>query len=252
MKRIILTALFGLVALIPTLAAEPDVVISGVEGNYTIGSFAKGSVVFLNRTMTFGDIPEQFAGWQFTQINAYSTWNGGPSPELVAKPSADGYMYCIVDISLQTDIVDPWAEANGWTKIDGIEISYGANANQKFYAYRKACVANEEITIVEPATFSRCILIAPELTKAEPEPTYFAPDLTVSGAEGNYVIDDFAQGSTVFLNRTMTFGEIPEQFQGWKYTKINAYSTYNGGPSPELVVKPKEDGYLYCLVDISL
>ncbi|MDO4994791.1 MAG: polysaccharide deacetylase family protein [Bacteroidales bacterium] len=252
MKRVILSALLSFVALMSSFAADPNLVISGVEGNYAIGSFAKGSVVFLNRTMTFGDIPEQFDGWQFTQINAYSTWNGGPSPELVAKPSADGYMYCIVDISLQTDIVDPWAEANGWNKIEGIEISYGANANQKFYAYRKACVANEEITIVEPATFSRCILIAPELTKAEPEPTYFAPDLTVSGAEGNYVIGDFSQGSTVFLNRTMTFGEIPEQFQGWKYTKINAYSTYNGGPSPELVVKPKEDGYLYCLVDISL
>ena len=52
MKRIILTALFGLVALIPTLAAEPNLFISGVEGNYAIGSFAKGSVVFLNRIAT--------------------------------------------------------------------------------------------------------------------------------------------------------------------------------------------------------
>ena len=251
MKRIVLTALLGFVFLANLFASDPGVVISGVEGNYSIGTFAKGSVVFLNRTMTFGDIPEQFDGWQFTQINAYSTWNGGPGPELVAKPKSDGYLYCIVDISLQESIVDPWAEANGWNKIDGVEISYGANASQKFYAYRKECVANQEITIVEPATFSRCIIIAPKLMEAGSE-EYFAPDLTVTGAEGKYVIGDFAQGATVFLNRTMTFGAIPEQFQGWKFTQINAYSSYNGGPSPELVVKPKEDGYLYCIVDISV
>ena len=72
MKRIVLTALLGFVFLANLFASDPGVVISGVEGNYSIGTFAKGSVVFLNRTMTFGDIPEQFDGWQFTQINAYS------------------------------------------------------------------------------------------------------------------------------------------------------------------------------------
>ena len=238
MKRIVLTALLGFVILANLFASDPGVVISGVEGNYSIGTFAKGSVIFLNRTMTFGDIPEQFEGWQYTRINAYSSYNGGPSPELVAKPQADGYLYCIVDISLQESIVEPWAATNGWDKIEGVEISYGANANQRFYAYRKACTADEEITIVEPATFSRCILIAPTLSEAVPFTTCDAVAVGISSS-GWMETDVLDVGTKAFGNRAFTYHSINASLIGLYITR------YNGGAVPRLTLTALEDGDLY-------
>ena len=223
---------------IPGLDAA-DVVISGVEGNYSIGSLAKGSVIFLNRTMTFGDIPEDFEGWQYTKIYAFSSYNGGPSPKLVAKPQADGYIYCLVDIEKQTDVVEPWAQENGWTRFNNIEISYGSNANQKFYAYRKACVADEEITIVEPETFSRCILIAPSITESE-EPVEKVKAVAVSiAARGWMDVNTLNNGVVAFANRNYTFNSVRKELQELYVTK------YNGGNPPALLITAQEDGDMY-------
>ncbi len=71
----------------------------------------------------------------------------------------------------------------------------------------------------------------------------------------NYTISELVAGNKVFLNRETTdeidkmpLGNIPSDFAGWKFTSINAKSSYKPGPLPVISIKPSETGYVYVLV----
>ncbi len=83
---------------------------------------------------------------------------------------------------------------------------------------------------------------------------YFKPDVPealpnfeIKGT--NYEIKTFAKSEGLFPNRpAVVLGDIPADFANWKFTKINANSTYLPGPLPTMQVKPDKDGDIYVLV----
>ena len=46
--------------------------------------------------MFFGDIPEEYAGWMYTQINANSTWMPGPIIQSKKLSKVEFYSYLIM------------------------------------------------------------------------------------------------------------------------------------------------------------
>ncbi len=108
-----------------------------------------------------------------------------------------------------------WAE-NGYTVSTDPAYSFGVSTGRQLYAYFKPNVPED------------------------------LPNFKITGT--NYNIETFAKGKTLFLNRTMVFGDIPAEFANWKFTKINANSTTNPGPLPAIQVKPDKNGYIYALV----
>lgn len=66
----------------------------------------------------------------------------------------------------------------------------------------------------------------------------------------NYGILPLEKGQQPFFNRTnMSFGDIPNEYVGWKFVKINANSTYLPGLLPVLEVEAEEDGYVIAMVE---
>lgn len=74
-----------------------------------------------------------------------------------------------------------------------------------------------------------------------------AQSLEIQGT--NFGIEPLEQGKYPFFNRTnMTLGAIPSGYTGWKFTKINANSSYLPGPLPGFQVKPDANGFVYAMV----
>ena len=58
----------------------------------------------------------------------------------------------------------------------------------------------------------------------------------------NYGVLPLEKGQQPFFNRTnMSFGDIPKEYEGWQFVKINENSTYLPGPLPILEVGSEED-----------
>ena len=212
--------------------------------HYAVTPFEQGQQPFLNRSnMPFNEIPEAYDGWQFVKINANSSYWPGPLPAYEVKVEEDGYIMVMVATEENPDVCSAWAEANGWDVYDGPAVSYAAEKGA-LTTYRKAVKAGEWVNIVQPETFSGALLIAPSITDLAVPDVY--PTLTIRGT--SYSVSSFEKGQVVFLNREMAFGDIPGEFAGWQFTKINANSTYRPGPLASIEVLAEEDGYLMSMV----
>ncbi|MDD3078812.1 MAG: polysaccharide deacetylase family protein [Paludibacter sp.] len=237
MKRLLLSYLL-LSVVIGICYAVPGLQIKGE--NFGIQDLTKGNQIFYNRTtMPFGDIPADYTGWKTIKINANSSWQSGPLPSFQVKPDEDGYIYVLVANYEKPAVCAQWAEDNGWDSIPGLVISYGDTQAAKLYFYRKACVKDEWIDVVQPATFSGAIVIAPEITDVNSSvETIQAVSVSIvaTGWMETSVLDN---GTVAYANRSYVFGSVSEELADLNITR------YNGGAPPKLKITAKETGDMY-------
>jgi peptidoglycan/xylan/chitin deacetylase (PgdA/CDA1 family) len=217
-------------------ASASNVFINGT--NFSVGDLKKGSQIFFNRTsMFFGDIPTSYAGWKYAETNANATYMPGPLPVIKLRADADGYFYGLVADAEKPDVCAKWATDNGWEKISG-EISFGTAATSKLHFYRKACVKDEWVDIVQPVTFSGVIIIAPTLTVDDGTEKITAAPVHIT-AVGWMETTTLNNGTVAFANRTYTYNSVKTGMAGLYTTR------YNGGMVPKLKIDVLEDGDMY-------
>lgn len=234
-----LASFVGAHAVSPNLQARGE--------NFEVRPLEKGRCPFINRdNMFFGDIPEEYAGWMYTQINANSTWMPGPKVNLSVCADSDGFIYAMVSNKALPDLCAEWAETNGWSLVAGQSLVYGSREEEVFSFYRKLVGNGEWIEIVQPETFSGAIIIAPSIRK-EGEVILDAPKLEAKGE--NFNILPLEKGQRPFINRTnMSLSDVPADYAGWQFTQINANSTWMPGPKVSLSVKADAEGFIYAMV----
>ncbi len=243
----ILTLLVGLFALPSISFAQGTVEVKGT--NFSILPLQKGQVVFTNRTMVFEEeIPTQYTGWQFTQINANSTYLPGPLPELEVRAAEDGYLTVMVEDKEKPEVCSAWATAGGWEKLPEAEgsIKYAfANDKQTLYFYRRPIKAGEWVKVEQPATFSGALVIAPALKEYEEvsETRFKSIDVSIT-TTGNLEVDKLKSGIKAFSNRSYVFENVPEEVSGLAFTR------FDGGGFPKLNLKAKAAGDLYIATQV--
>lgn len=165
MKRTISVNLFLFLFLICTKAAivAPSVELKGSD--YAVRSITNGQNVFLNRSYIFENVPTELQGWQYTQINGKGYSDASlPRATIELKASADGYIYSLVsDVATEAAVTTAWVTAQGWEKIPEYYMNYNDGGKTKFYLYRKTCVKDQWITIVQPQTFCGVMICAPTI-----------------------------------------------------------------------------------------
>ena len=120
-----LASFVGAHAVSPNLQARGE--------NFEVRPLEKGRCPFINRdNMFFGDIPEEYAGWMYTQINANSTWMPGPKVNLSVCADSDGFIYAMVSNKALPDLCAEWAETNGWSLVEGQSLVYGSREEEVF------------------------------------------------------------------------------------------------------------------------
>ncbi len=184
--------LFGLMALFVSLFAFPSLSFAQaleVRGSgFKILDLKQNEYPFSNRTnIRFMDeIPAQYAGWQFTQLNA----NNSANTMLEVRAAEDGYLYVMVEDKEKPDVCSEWATAGGWERLpdDDGKIQYGtANPYQTMFFYRRPITAGEWVTVEQPAVFSGASVLASELK------VYVDPSYAVF-ADGNYYLKNVEAG----------------------------------------------------------
>lgn len=237
MKKILTSSLF-LLLFLTVIHAAPSV---GIQGeNYEIASLAQGTRIFLNRTnMSLRTVPGEYAGWKATRINANSTYLPGPLPSFKVKPDADGYIYTMVANVESPSVCSQWAADNNWTLIPDQKLYYGDPETQAFAFYRKACVKDQWMDIIQPKVFSGAVLIAPDIR----EDADLIPAVAVSvRAIGYMETGVLNNGVLAYANRSYVFGNVNSALRGIAFTR------YNGGVPPVIDVTAEETGEMYIAV----
>ncbi|MFV0469174.1 MAG: polysaccharide deacetylase family protein [Dysgonomonas sp.] len=221
-------------------ASVPNLSIKGE--NYTIEALVKNAQVFSNRTnMFFDDIPSAYTGWKYTKTNANSSYLPGPLPSLKVKANAAGYIYAMVANYEKPAVCTQWATDNGWELMSDQVLSYGSTDAAKLYVYRKSCVADVWVDIVQPATFSGAIIIAPEITDANLASRFDAVPVNIE-AFGWMETSLLSNGTVAYANRSYVFSSVKSEIAGLYVTR------YNGGTPPKLRIKAKSAGNMYIAI----
>ncbi|MDD3078809.1 MAG: polysaccharide deacetylase family protein [Paludibacter sp.] len=239
-NRLALLLLFCCITIYNGIAQTPSLVIKG--NNFSIESLETGKYPFSNRTnMSLGTIPTDYAaGWKFTKINANSSWQSGPLPAFQVKPDGDGFIYAMVEDQEKPTVCAQWASDNGWELVSSLAIPFGTNVNQTFSIYKKACVANNWVNIVQPETFSGALIIAPGISEAVVQTIDAAKvSISASGWLETSVLDN---GTVAYANRSYVFSSVDDQIKGLYFTR------YNGGSVPKLQITVEEAGDVYIAV----
>lgn len=237
MKKI-LSSIILIISIASSVYAIPSLEIKG--SNYELVSLVKGTKVFSNRpAMLLKDIPVDYTGWKFTQINANSTYLPGPLPSFQIKPNENGFLYAMVANVEKPDVCSQWAVNNGWTLIPNQKLYYGDTESQAFSFYKKACVKDQWINIVQPQTFSGAVIIAPNIV----EETNVIPAVPVTiQATGWLETDILNNGTLAYSNRTYVFGGVQSSLKGLVFTR------YNGGTPPKLKITAAQTGDMYIAI----
>ncbi len=141
----------------------PTLAVKGT--NYLISTLTEGVKAFQNRSnMFFTSIPQEFVGWDFTYINANSTYLPGPLASFSVKAATDGFLYGLVEDRAKPEIVQAWAAEHGWTTDITIGIPYGTSSSQTAYLYKKTITAGEWVEVIQPKVFSGITIIAPAIS----------------------------------------------------------------------------------------
>ncbi len=149
---------------INALAKDAQLYIRG--DNYAILPLETGKYPFQNRTnMQLRDIPSNYVGWKFTQINANSSYLPGPLPVLEVKALESGTLTVMVSNLEKPDVCAEWAATNGWTLKPSDVLVYGSTEAQKFVFYEKQIEQGEWIQLVQPAVFSGALVLAPAIVE---------------------------------------------------------------------------------------
>lgn len=223
-----------------TLSAQetPSLKIRGE--NYGIVSLEKGKQPFFNRTnMSFGDIPERYAGWKFVKINANAAYMPGPLPSFEIKAASSGYLIAMVSTAEKPEVCSKWAEDNEWELIPGPEISYAAGETGVLTFYRKTIESGEWLKVVQPGTFSGALIVAPSIEEelAEEEKVEAIPVQITS--LGWMETGELLSGGLAFSNRTYLFNKVPKALSGLQFTR------YRGGNVAKLKITAGETGTMY-------
>mgnify|MGYP001066921600 CR=1 FL=1 len=236
MKRIYVL-LLSLLGVILSNSAAPNLAIRG--SNFGIEQLVKDKQIFYNRTtMPFGDIPSDYVGWSFVKINANSSWQPGPLPSYEVKADGDGFLYAMVADYEKPDVCAKWATDNGWQLIPDQVLSYSSTDAAKFHFYKKSCSQGQWVNVVQPATFSGAVVIAPAIAKEE-------ANSSVSAVAVNIVATNFMEasilnnGTIAYANRSYVFNSVKTEIAGLNITR------YNGGAPPKLKITVLEDGDMY-------
>ena len=236
MKKVFLFLQFLIVSGIFCSAAS-NLSING--SNFSVEQLAKGKQIFFNRTnIFFGDIPSDYTGWSYVKINANSSYLPGPLPSFKLKAITDGYYYAVVADYEKPSICTQWATDNGWELIPGQVISYGDTDAAKLHFYRKACVKDQWLDIVQPNTFSGAIIIAPTITVDDGTQKITAVPVDVA-AIGWMETTTLNNGTIAYVNRTYTYNSVKSGIMGLNVTR------YNGGQPPKMKITVLEDGDMY-------
>lgn len=239
--RIFLCTLFCGVAL-GGAAQTPRLEITGE--NFSIAPLQKGGVPFLNRTVKFvTNPPAEYAGCEFTQINAYSAYNPAPLPTLSVEAATSGYIVVMVATGEKPAVCNQWAEDYGWELIPNQRLSYGAGGPLEILSFfRRPIEAHVKQEIVQPATFSGAILVNP--LPAITEEIASVP--TLIATTGWMETQAFAKGAVAYANRAYTF-DMPSASEA--VLQNLQITRYNGGGVPSsLVVRAEATGNLYIAI----
>ncbi len=209
--------------------------------NYGILPLEKNQQPFFNRTnMSFSDIPEGYAGWKYVKINANSTWLPGPLPTLEVKVATAGYITVMVATAEKVAVCTQWASDNGWELIPDVSLSYAAGETGALSFFRKRIEANTWFKVVQPATFSGAIIVAPSI-EDNPEEKANAVSVQIS-AVGWMESDIFVLNALAYANRTYVFTKAPKALSGLQFTR------YNGGNPPKLKITALQTGDTYIAI----
>lgn len=205
-------------------AQTPRLEITGE--NFSMLSLLKNGLPFTNRpAMKFNvNPPAEYAGCEYTQINANSSYMPGPLPVLKVKAATAGYVVAMVATGALPDLCAEWAEDNDWELIPDLKIPYGGGgANETFTFYRKWIEANVVVEIVQPATFSGAVVLNPLPAITEeivPVPTQV---VTTAFME----TQNFVKGAVAYANRVFIY-DMPSAsaavLQNLQITRYNGES----------------------------
>ena len=164
MKRIISLSMFILLTsfLLRASLTAPTVELKGT--NYLVANLTNGQKVFLDRIYLFANIPVDLQGWNFTQVAGTSN----PHADILLKASEDGYIYTLVasdDGAATTTTANQWAIDNGWEK-SAYFMTYSTPTPTTLNLFRKPCVKDVWVTIVQPKIFSGAMICAPIITNS--------------------------------------------------------------------------------------
>ena len=166
MKRIISLSMFILLTSLLLRAAltAPTVELKGT--NYSVTNLANTQKVFLNRTYIYENVPADLQGWKFTQINGKGYADASlPRADIQLKAYEDGYIYTLVasEVASEAATLTAWATAQGWEKQSTYFMNYNDALKTKLYLFRKSCVKDVWVTIVQPEIFSGAMICAPTI-----------------------------------------------------------------------------------------
>ncbi|MCP4642733.1 MAG: exo-alpha-sialidase, partial [bacterium] len=145
----LLTALVPLAAFGAQAAEQaPAVTVQGMA--FEVAIFEEDAVAFGNRDYLWKEVPEQFAGWQFTQ-----TW-GGRQSRIEVTPASDGPVY------VATAPTQKGVDMAGWESLDGVKFHYTSAGYTALHVYSKQGKAGETISIPQ-GNWTGVIVLAPEM-----------------------------------------------------------------------------------------
>lgn len=208
--------------------------------NYGISPLEKGQQPFYNRTnMSLSDVPEGYEGWKFVKINANSTYLPGPLPLFEVKAARSGSLIALVATAEKPAVCAQWAEDNGWELIPGVEMSYAAGETGVLSFYRRSIEAGEWLKVVQPATFSGAILVAPSIEEeGDGEEKIEAVPVQITSL-GWMEAGNLEYNALAFANRAYIFHKMSKALTGLQFTR------YRGGDVPKLKVTAGETGTMY-------
>ena len=220
---------------LPATLDAPSVTVSG--RNISVASVSKGSVAFLNRTVALLDIEEDFAGWQFVSVIA-NAFSGGAyeKPVVNVTPAANGYLYVMVENKEKPAVVDSWAAAEGWTLVDGYQLSYGTGDLQKLHVYRKPCTKDVTVTLTMPSVFSGALLTAPAIAirhDAQPVAVAVSSSVAMQTVQVSFT-------TTIFADRGFCYRDLPSEVVGRYATRINGQGSIRA-----FEITALETGWMY-------
>ena len=96
---------------------------------------AAGATAYGNRDYVWQDVPQRFAGWQFTQTD------GGLSARITVKARRD------CEVLMASGASHTGIDTTGWEVVEGVAFNYTARDRTPMTVYRGHLAADEEVPV---------------------------------------------------------------------------------------------------------